>query len=283
VVQIAHGMAEHAARYDRFAERLNREGMAVWANDHRGHGLTAGTPEQVGYFEESSFWTEALGDMHQFLQLIRKQHPDCPVFLFGHSMGSLLSRDFISIYGREIDGVVLSATAGDPGLFLKGLGLLVTGLAKTFQGRLKRNPLLDKLTFGEYNQAFRPNRTAFDWLSRDEAEVDRYVEDPYCGPIFTTGFFNDLIHGALRINRSKAYETTPSDLPVLLIAGDKDPVGNQSKGVQEVFEKYKKAGLSDVHCKFYPDARHELLNEINRDEVMQDIIDWLGERISRKA
>ena len=278
VVQIAHGMAEHSKRYARFAKALINQGFAVYANDHRGHGQTAGSLENVGYFADKDGWNLVVEDMRKLTQLIKKNHPDIPVFLFGHSMGSFLSRHYIFLYANEIKGVILSGTGGDPGLLGK-IGYLVAKRESKKNGKKFRSPRLKDLSFGKFNKAFKPNRTEFDWLSRDDAEVDKYVDDPYCGGDFTAGFYEDLLSGLATINDSKNTQNVPQDLPIYLFSGEKDPVGNKTKGVQQVFKAYQKAGIKDVSCKFYPDGRHEMLNETNREEVFGDVVDWLNSHI----
>lgn len=281
VVQIAHGMSEHSARYARFAKVLTGAGFAVYANDHRGHGQTAGALSNVGYFEEGNFWDAAVDDMYQLNQLIKNRYSTESVFIVGHSMGSMLARHYVTLHGDSIDGVVFSGTGGDPGL----LGVVGSWIAKTvcfFQGRKAISQLLDTLSFGKFNDAFKPNRTVSDWLSRDNAEVDKYVSDPYCGVVFSAGFFADLLYGVGIINSQKTYAATPKNLPILLLAGDKDPVGDNGKGVKEVFGNYEKAGIKDVHCTLYKDGRHEMLNETNRDEVMNFILNWIKERVNNK-
>ncbi len=278
VVQIAHGMSEHSARYARFAERLTKAGFAVFANDHRGHGQTAGEISNVGYFEDGNFWDAAIDDLAQFNKIIRNQYATQPIFLFGHSMGSMLARHYVTLHGDTIKGVVYSGTGGDPGV----LGVVGNWIAKTvsfFYGRKTVSPLLDKLSFGKFNDEFKPNRTDFDWLSKDNVEVDKYVNDPYCGVIFTAGFFVDLLYGVNIINSKSTYEKTNKDLPILLVAGDRDPVGDSGKGVKEVFDNYKAAGQKDIYNMLYKDGRHEMLNETNRNEVMDYIINWMEERV----
>jgi len=277
-VQIAHGLAEHAARYERFAEALTKVGYAVYANDHRGHGQSAGSPEKVGYFESTPFWDAALADMQQLTGIIQKEHTNLPIFLMGHSMGSLLSRAYIAKWGNQLKGAIICATGGDPGMLGK-VGGIVAKLTAMINGKTERSDFLNKLSFGKFNDTFQPSRTEFDWLSRDEAEVDKYVADPYCGGTFTAGFWIELLKGVTQINNSSTYQKTPRDLPLILLAGDKDPVGDMAKGVQQVHEAYKKMNMKDLQCTIYPDARHELLNETNRADVMQDIISWLDQRI----
>jgi alpha-beta hydrolase superfamily lysophospholipase len=274
IVQIAHGMAEHAQRYDRFASFLVKNGFAVFANDHRGHGKTAGSQEEIGYKEDGDFWGKAVADMRSLQELAKAQYPGRPYFLFGHSMGSFLSRNFIAKFGNELNGAILSGTGGDPG-FLGKIGLLIAKIESFFKGRKKPSPLLDTLSFGQFNREFKPNRTGHDWLSKDEKEVDKYVADPTCGTVFTTGFFIDLLRGINLINKKETFQNTPKQLPIYLFAGALDPVGDKGKGVEEVFKKYKEAGIQNVSCKLYEIGRHEMLNETNRDEVYDDILKWL--------
>ncbi len=278
IVQISHGMAEHSARYGEFAAALNRAGFGVFANDHRGHGKTAGTPEQLGHFGDSGGWDLALGDLYQITQSIKSEHPGQPLFLFGHSMGSFLARDFASRHGHELAGVILSGTVGDPGL-LGNAGILVAKIESLLRGKRARSRLLDKLTFGGYNKAFRPNRTKFDWLSRDEDVVDQYIEDPLCGTISTAGFFGDLLGGIKRINSASNIDAIPKELPVFFFAGALDPVGDNTKGVLHAVRAFQKSGIRDVTFKFYQGARHEMLGETNRAEVFADIIEWLRGRL----
>ncbi len=273
-VQIAHGMAEHAARYERFAEALTKAGFAVYANDQRGHGKTAGPLEKVGWVAEKDGWELIIDDLHQLSDTIRKEHPGIPLFLFGHSMGSFLSRSYIARWGGDLKGVVMSGTGGNPGLLGK-VGALVAGLEKKIRGGKAKSPLLTSLSFGAFNKPFKPNRTEFDWLSRDNAEVDKYVADPYCGGVFSTGFWVDFLKGLGALYRSDYLPKVPKSLPIYLFSGEKDPVGNNAKGVKEVYDSYKKAGFTDVSIKIYPNGRHEMLNETNRAEVFRDVIDWL--------
>lgn len=274
VVQIAHGMAEHAGRYARYAKALNEAGYAVFANDHRGHGKTAGSLENVGYFADSDGWVRVVEDMRLVTETIKKELPDVPVFIFGHSMGSFLSRHYAFLFGQDIQGLVLSGTGGDPGL-LGVVGCKIAKWESRLRGKKARSQLLTSMSFGSFNKAFRPNRTEFDWLSRDPSEVDKYVDDPYCGEMFTAGFFFDLLSGLREINRPANVARTPENLPIHLLAGDNDPVGDNGKGVIQIHDKYKKAGIKRLTIKLYPDGRHEMLNETNREEVYQDIIAWL--------
>lgn len=273
VVQLAHGMAEHSARYARVAEALTAAGYAVYAHDHRGHGRTASEADH-GYFADQHGWESVVGDLRQVTDHARAEYPGLPVFLLGHSMGSFLARAYVIEGSHDLAGLVLSGTAGDPGP-LGQVGAGVAAAEARIRGRRHVSALLDKLTFGRYNAAFMPNRTDFDWLSRDEAEVDAYVADPLCGNTFTSGFFSDLLGGLGGINNVKRVAGVRRDLPILLVAGDKDPVGDSGKGPRAVAQQYRDVGVLDVTCTLYPGARHEVFNETNRDEVLADVIRWL--------
>jgi alpha-beta hydrolase superfamily lysophospholipase len=193
-VQIAHGMAEHAGRYERFADALTKAGYAVYANDHRGHGKTAGSQKEVGYFADENGWEKVVDDMHTLTGIIKKECPKKPFFLFGHSMGSFLSRHYSMLYAKELTGLVLSGTGGDPGALGK-IGLFIATIEAKLKGKKAKSEMMNKLSFGAFNGAFKPNRTDYDWLSRDNAEVDKYISDPWCGAVFTAGFFCDLLGG----------------------------------------------------------------------------------------
>ena len=278
IIQIAHGMAEHAGRYERFAEALTNTGYAVYANDHRGHGKTAGSQDKIGYFADENGWDKVVKDMHTLTAIIKKENPNKPFFLFGHSMGSFLSRHYSMLYADDLSGLVLSGTGGDPGALGK-IGLFVANMDAKLHGKKAKSEIMNKLSFGTFNSAFRPNRTDYDWLSRDNNEVDKYIKDPWCGTVFTAGFFCDLLNGIGYINKKENIAKIPKNLPIYIFSGAKDPVGANTKGVIQVYNSFKKAGIVDVEIRFYEDGRHEMLNEINRDEVFKDVVSWLNKHI----
>lgn len=278
VIQIAHGMAEHAGRYQRFAEYLTGKGFIVYANDHRGHGKTAGSLEKVGFFAQKNGWHLVTDDLKQLTDMIAEQNPGLPIFLLGHSMGSLLIRTYLTKYHENIKGVILSGTSGESGFMVK-MGKMVSKILASVKGKKAPCKMLDQMSFGKFNQSFKPNRTKFDWLSRDEAEVDKYIDDPYCGAVFSTQFFNDMLSGVDYNNQAENIAKTPKDMAVYFIAGSLDPVGEKGEGVKRVFNGYQKAGIKDVELKLYPEARHEILNETNKQEVYQDITNWISKRI----
>ncbi|MEH7381485.1 lysophospholipase [Bacillus sp. JJ1533] len=278
IVQIAHGMAEHIERYDLFVKSLIKEGYIVYGNDHRGHGKTGTNANLLGFFAEENGFDLVVKDMLQLTDIIQKDHPNVPIFLFGHSMGSFLARRYIQTHGDKLTGVILSGTGGDPGLIGK-VGIRIAQLEMKRKGKKAKSPLMNKLTFGSYNKAFSPNRTEFDWLSRDDKEVDKYIQDPLCGGIFTAGFFYDLVDGVAKVNSHNANKNIPKGLPMYFIAGDKDPVGNYSKGVLKSADMYKKLGIKDVTVQLYENSRHEILNELNKEKVYKDVINWLDTKI----
>lgn len=273
VLQIAHGMAETASRYERVAERLTKEGYIIYANDHRGHGKTAKEIEKLGDLGEDGF-NAMIEDMHELNKIIKKENPNIPIFLLGHSMGSFLTQRYICLYGKELEGAILSGSSGSKGM-LTDIGRFLAKREIRKIGRSGKSKKLDKLSFGGYNKAFIPNKTNFDWLSRDEKEVKKYIDDPFCGTIFTAGFFYDLLGGLKLIANINEVSKVPKNLPIYIFSGDKDPVGQNGKGVLKLVRAYKNQGIKDLTYKLYRDGRHEMLNELNKDEVIEDLLTWL--------
>ncbi|MVP00292.1 alpha/beta hydrolase [Paenibacillus lutrae] len=273
IVQIAHGMAEHAGRYSRFAEQLTAGGYIVYANDHRGHGRTALTEDDLGYPGRDGF-NAMTSDIITLAMQARTNHPGLPLFLFAHSMGSFLAQKVLYRAPELYRGVILCGTNGPHGSILKA-GSALANLIILRKGERFRGKLLTHLALGSFNIPFRPNRTEFDWLSSDDKEVDKFIEDPLCGYVCTTNFFKEFFSHLGQIHLNKHLKLIPKDLPIYLIAGDKDPVGGQGKGVLALQSIYGKLGLRHVECKLYANKRHELLNEVNRDEVASDIMVWL--------
>ncbi|MBB6451731.1 alpha-beta hydrolase superfamily lysophospholipase [Salirhabdus euzebyi] len=280
IVQIAHGMAEHIKRYDDFAEELVANQLFVFGNDHRGHGMTGQTNNNLGFLAEKDGFETVVTDMYALTKQIKEQYPNVPIILFGHSMGSFLSRRYIQMHGEELDGVILSGTNGDPGFAVK-LGKMIAKREVKKIGAITASPTLNKLTIGSYNKRFQPARTDADWLTRDQNEVDKYIDDPLCGRIMSAQFYYDLLDGIETINKKANVASIPKHLPVFFIAGDQDPVGQFGKGVTKTYQAFKSAGIKDVTCKLYPGARHEILNETNRKEVYEDVLNWLDEHIKK--
>lgn len=279
VIQIAHGMAETAARYEKLGEELTKEGYIIYANDHRGHGKTAREVDKLGDLGENGFLAMA-DNMYQLTEIIKKENPKLPIFLLGHSMGSFLTQRYICLYGKELKGAILSGTNGNIGV-MADVGRIIAKREIKRIGRSGRSERLDRLSFGGYNRAFKPNRTKFDWLSRDEKEVDKYIENPFCGTIFTAGFFYDLLGGLKLIANKNEISKIPKDLPIYMFSGDKDPVGKNGRGVLRLIKAYKKLGIKDLTYKLYTEGRHEMLNELNRDEVIKDLLLWLEDHLQK--
>jgi alpha-beta hydrolase superfamily lysophospholipase len=278
VVQIAHGLGEHAGRYDNIAHLLQEHGYSIYANDHRAHGKTAEMKCLFGFYDGKEYFDDCVEDMYALSNVMKTEHPQSKFILFGHSMGSLLSRKYVTKYGNELDALILSGTAS----FIRGLGNigLVTATTVTaFRGRARGNEFLKSFFFGEFNKKFKPNRTKLDWISSDEKQVDLFAEDPYRVEDFSLGVFLDIIKNSKTLNKPEAFAATPKDLPILMFSGDKDPVGEMGKGVTRVAKQYRKRGMSDFTFNLYEGGRHEMLNEINADAVKQEMLNWLNARI----
>lgn len=274
-VQIAHGLAEHCARYARLAEALCGAGYAVYANDHRGHGLTAKTAADLGFSGASGGWSACIADLRQLNAIIASEHPGTPLFLMGHSLGSFMAQQFIGHYGWTLAGAVLSATSGKPPA-IAALGAMITRLERRRLGPRGRSALLNAMLFGQFNKPFAPARTAFDWLSRDTAEVCKYVADPLCGFIPAVQLFIDMLDGVKQASSVSCQAGIPKSLPIYIFNGSADPV---AANVGQLLAAYGAVGLRNVTHKVYPGARHECLNETNRDEVTRDLIAWFDARI----
>lgn len=281
-VQIVHGMSEHGGRYARFATALNRAGFAVYAQDLPGHGRTARAPDELGHFANEHGWRFALQSIHSVQTEMRQRHPGVPVALFGHSMGAMLAQDTIVHHGRDVAACVLSATTGDMGA-MRGIGLGLMRAEIVWGGPRHRSRVAENLTFKTFNRKFRPNRTDFDWLSRDETEVDRYIDDPRCGFRASSTLWADLLSYGARLREPARLARIPKSLPILIVSGTEDAATHGAKGPTALERAYAKAGLSDLTLKLYEGARHELLNETCREKVTSDVVEWLTRRIARAA
>lgn len=278
VVQIAHGIAEYAARYDDFTAFLAANGFVVVADDHLGHGQSVQSEDDLGFFAEQHGWELAVGDMRRLFELMRREFPALPYFLFGHSMGSFLSRTYLIKYPDGLTGCVLSGTGQQPGVMVMG-GKLMSAREVKKNGPRFRSLSLNKLAFGSYNKAFEPRRTDVDWLSRDNAVVDQYVADPLCGFVATAKLMNDMMGGIEYNQKAENLARMNKALPVYFMSGDMDPVGANGKGVRQAAESFKKAGMQDVTVKLYPQGRHEMLNELNKQEVYADVLAWIESKV----
>jgi alpha-beta hydrolase superfamily lysophospholipase len=278
LVLILHGMAEHAARYDRLASHLVKSGFAVRAHDHRGHGRSVSESAPLGHIADRRGWDLAVEDTHAHVSAIAAELPGIPIVLLGHSMGSLISQEFLIRYGDTLSGAILSGTSGKPN-FLASLGRLIARAERLRLGRRGMSKLLDKISNDDFMKEFKPARTTSDWLSRDEAEVDKYIADPLSGGISSAQLWIDLLDGIARSSRPERQRLVPSELPVFLFSGSLDPVGHNTRGVRQLVEAYAEAGLTKVEYTFYPEGRHEMLNESNREEVYADVVQWIEREV----
>lgn len=282
VVLVSHGMVEHAARYEAFASFMCDKNIAVYVEDHRGHGETAklakdnGTGD-FGYLADKNGFFRVVEDIHEEVLFLKDKYPGKKIILFGHSFGSFISQCLIEKYGDSIDGVVLCGTAG-PRKALIAVSRVVGALPKLF-AKKRPSKFMNKLAFGAYNAKIKNPKTEFDWLSRDEEQVQKYINDPWCGYIPTAGFFADMSQGLSYIHKNGNMKKIPLSLPVFFIDGDADPVGSYTKTVTKLCSIYKKNGMETVDIKFYEGARHELLNETNKEEIWGDVREWVERRV----
>ncbi len=278
VVQIVHGMAEHGKRYTDFAQFLTTHGFAVFADDHRGHGKTAPNSDALGFFAPKNGWNLVVEDLKTVSRHIKKQFPDKQFFIFGHSMGSLLTRNYIMQPPFKLSGVILSGTAGKQGLSAT-FGVALMKILMLFNPKNTKSQFVNKLGFGSYNKQFAPVRTEFDWLTRNHDEVDKYINDKYCGFLFSLEAYNDLLKGLIYVNKQQNINKIARDLPICLIAGTHDPVGNNGKGVKQVYKAFQNANIQDVMLGLFDSCRHEILNENNKTEVYNFVLNWCNKHL----
>ena len=274
VIQIAHGMTETVLRYDYFANKLCENGYIVYGNDHRGHGLTAKDKEELGYLGDDDGFTLMVKNMNDLTKIIKKNYSNLPLILFGHSMGSFLSQRYAQVYGDNIDGLILSGTSGKPPLKMN-FGILFSKIEMMLKSKKHKSNVINKLSFGSFNDKFKPCRTEFDWLCSVKEEVDKYIADDYCGFVSTSSFYHDFFKGLKEIHKPKNMELIPKELPIYIFAGDKDPVGDFGKGILNLYSILEEKGIKNIKYKLYKEGRHEMLNEINKDEVISDVLDWI--------
>lgn len=269
VISIVHGMAEHSDRYKEIAEYLANYGYAVFMHDHAGHGKSVRSSEDLGYFGDVDGYEKITDDVLKVTDIIRKQFPDKPLIIWGHSMGSFVTRNFIAKYPEAADAAVICGTSGaNPAA---GAGVMIAKLIALLLGNRHRSGLLDTMAFGTYNKKFNGS-TGFEWLSVNEENVKAYVADRLCGYKFTCYGFKDLFSVLAAVSKKEWYKAVPAAMPLFLIAGDTDPVGNYGKGVKEVHDKLKKSGHTKVSMKLYKGLRHEIHNEAARQTVLDDIL-----------
>jgi alpha-beta hydrolase superfamily lysophospholipase len=274
VLQIVHGMVEFVNRYDRFARFLNAHGILVTGNDHLGHGASVVDDEKHGYFAEKDGNACVIGDMHELRQLTRKKYPEVPYFILGHSMGSFLTRQYITMYGEGLAGAIISGTGyQNPAALAAGKAMCRT-IAR-FRGWEHRSSVINNMALGSYNKPFEPARTSNDWLTKDKAIVDDYCANPWCNFVFTLNGYYNLFVGLEKAEKQENIDRIPKTLPIFVVAGGEDPVGNRGEGPRKVAEIYRKSGIRDTQVKIYPMDRHEILNETDHEEVDTDLLKWM--------
>ena len=280
IVQIVHGISEHVMRYDAFARYLTQHGFLVVAEDHMGHGASMEQGSVKGYFHGG--WKAAVEDVYNLMQQTMLEYPGVPYILFGHSMGSFLSRTLLIDHSDcGISGCILSGTAWMPEAALVG-GYQLCRIVCMQQDERLPSKQLETLAFGGYNKGFDHPRTAFDWVSRDPRQVDAYIADPWCGFTASAGLYRDMM-GGIRYNQKRANLARMNPkLPVHFIAGGDDPVGNCGKGVRKAAQKFRNSGMSRVSCRIYPLCRHEILRELNAQEIFQDLVQWIEQTALKK-
>ncbi len=278
VLQIIHGMVEYIDRYDEFARFLADRGMVVVGNDHLGHGKTAASQEDYGFFHETDGNQIVLKDIHQLKKLTRAQYPKIPYFMLGHSMGSFLVRQYLCLLGSGIDGAIIMGTGTQSPTLLR-LGKAICWIEGKLLGWHHRSRLVDSFAFGGYNKRFQPCRTRYDWLTKDTKIVDAYAADERCTFRFTVNGYFNLFTSIEEAAAQENLQRMPKKLPILFASGAEDPVGDFGKGVEEVRRRFKAVGMEDLTWILYENDRHEILNETDRSKVYQDLYAWLYVRI----
>jgi alpha-beta hydrolase superfamily lysophospholipase len=282
VLLIAHGMAEHGARYASLASFLNVHGIVVYAIDHRGHGKSAANPEKLGHFtinSEANGWEQLIADLHTVVMHLSSTYPGIPLVLLGHSMGSFISLGYAIRHGNILNGLILSGSNSNS-IITCHIARAITKMETFRQGALGKSNLLYALSFSSFNKKFQPARTDFDWLSRDPEQVDQYINDIKCGFKLGNKSWFDLLGGLIEISRRSNLSRIPANLPIFIFGGDHDPVGGFGKGLHLLMKELQASGIRELKFKLYSDGRHEMLNEINRAEVYHDIIKWLDNAIA---
>ncbi len=273
VVHIAHGLAEHGGRYERLAEVLTENGYVVFANDCRGHGKTAEQLEGIGHFADENGWQRILKDIEELVRLERNEFFGHRVILLGHSMGSLVAQHLAT--RNLFDAVAMSGANGTLSPLAR-IGKLIAKIESWRLGKRGKSELINKLTFDAFNKPFQPNRTSFDWLSRDEAEVDKYIADPVCGFLCSTGLWLDLLGAMAEAAKPEFRARVPKQMPIYLFSGSRDQVNDEGRGSTALAEYYRSIGMEKVSYRIFTGARHETLNELNREEVTEHLVDWMN-------
>ena len=278
VVQIVHGVAEYIERYHDFACFLAENGYVTAGDDHLGHGYSVSDDSELGWFAEENGWMTIVRDEKKLHDLLVELHPGVPMILLGHSMGSFMARTYLGLWPNDFDLSILSGTGWQP-LFVCKAGLAMANKEIKAHGTRYRSQVLQNLAFGSYLKKIEDPIGKNDWINRDEEEIRRYDADPLCGFTGTAGLMRDMMYGLSLICRDSHMEKMNKSMPVLFISGDADPVGNWGKGVKKTAGRFRWLAMKDVTTKLYPGARHEVLNELNRRKVWEDVLIWIQSKV----
>lgn len=276
IIVISHGMAEDIERYNNFADFLLSKDIFVYGNAHRGHGKTAKSLDELGYLGEDG-WNRMREDLKYSIELARKEYPNTKILLLGHSMGSFLARDLVMDHSDLIDGLMLSGT-GFYSRFKLRFGAGLSNIKLTQKGPKYKSRLLDTMVFGSNNKRIQSPKTKYDWISRDENVVKEYINNPYCGNIHTSSFFLEFFTHVERVIYQRTFFVKNENLKIYIFSGENDPVGDYGKGVKKLIKYYESKSF-DVEWKFYPGGRHEMLNEVNKEEVYDNLLNWIERKI----
>ncbi|MBR6331787.1 MAG: alpha/beta fold hydrolase [Dehalococcoidales bacterium] len=277
VLQLVHGMVEHIGRYSDFAEYLTTYGFAVVGHDHLGHGHTALDDNDLGNIAKENGSDIMVNDIHEVTSYIKKTFPNVPNHIFGHSMGSFLLRKYLTFYSNDVKSAIIMGTGFMP-LYLASTAKLMSRVIKLFKGDRYRSKLLVKLSFGSYNKGFEEEGSSFNWLTRDKAVLKIHDNDKYSMFMFTVNGYQALFDTLIYLAKWKGFNNVRRDLPVFIMSGSEDPVGDKGKGPKKLYEEYKRRGMQNVEIKLYQDARHEILNELDRMTTYKDIVSFLETR-----
>lgn len=273
ILQIAHGVTEHILCYEEMANYFTEKGFLVVGNDHLGHGSSIGEESKPMYFGPERSWEWVVEDIHTCMQMTKKQYPNIPYILLGLSLGSFAVRTHAICYPKEVDGIVLVGTGQCQRIFLMVARFIVKIEAKR-AGEDNTTPLIQKLTFEDYNKKFAPNRTNYDWLCASEQGLDSYIKDPLRGEALSSGLFREMLNGMDFTGRLENQKKMDKDVSVLFLSGEEDPVGDLGKGVKRAYESFKKAGMKDVSMKLYKGLRHDIFLEDEKISIFEDIYEW---------
>ena len=280
IFQIVHGMQEHAQRYDAFASFLAEKGFLVVAADHLGHGHTAATESDLGYFGEGDVPTILVRDVHRLKKIIEKQYPGIPYFIMGHSMGSFILRKYLAMYKKGISGAIICGTATKPS-FITNLGVSICNITSLFHGDRYYSRLINNICFGSYLKKIPDATTKSDWLTEDSNEVKAYRADKYCGFRFTVNGFKNLFKLINFVCKPSNFSGLSKDMPILITSGNQDPVGNYGKDPVKVYNQFCDLGIKKVELKLYKDCRHEILTSLIKEEVYTDMYNFCVKHINQ--